>query len=82
MVVRVLNSLAPGIFVAKKDDSSFYSKEELSGTGLDSIQNAIPIEDHLYQGVVQYRGESGGQVYEEQADAGGQIFQFTMSDFL
>ena len=46
--------------VAKNDDGSFYSKEELSGTGLDSIQNAIPIEDHLYQGVVQYRGESGG----------------------
>ena len=68
--------------VAKKDDGSFYTKEELSGTGLDSIQNAIPIEDHLYQGVVQYRGESGGQVYDEQADAGGQIFQFTMNDFL
>ena len=77
----MLNSLALGYYSLCHDDGSFYSKEELSGTGLDSIQNAIPIEDHLYQGVVQYRGESGGQVYEEQADAGGQIFQFTMSDF-
>ena len=66
---------------ARKEDGSFYTKEELSGTGLDAIQNAIPIEDHLYQGVVQYRGESAGQVEEVGGDAGGQLFQFTMSDF-
>ena len=66
---------------ARKEDGSFYTKEELSGTGLDAIQNAIPIEDHLYQGVVQYRGESAGQVEEVGGDAGGQLFQYTMSDF-
>ena len=65
----------------RKEDGSFYSKEELSGSALDDIQNAIPIEEHLYQGVVQYRGESAGQVEEVNADAGGQLFQYTMSDF-
>ena len=38
--------------------------------------------DHTYVGVVQYRGESGGQVEEIMGDAGGQIFQFAMNDFL
>ena len=38
--------------------------------------------DHTCVGVVQYRGESGGQVKEIMGDAGGQIFQFAMNDFL
>ena len=68
--------------VAKKDDGSFYSKKELAGAGAQSVADQFKLIDHTYVGVVQYRGESGGQVEEIMGDAGGQIFQFAMNDFL
>lgn len=54
----------------------FYSADELAGTGEQKIIQGINTEDQLFIGVVQARGESGGAVAEQGADAGGQIFQF------
>ena len=48
--------------VTRKDDGSFYSKEELSGSGMQDVADTVDIEDHTYIGVVQARPESGGQV--------------------
>ena len=54
----------------------FYSADELAGTGEQKIIHGINTEDQLFIGVVQARGESGGAVAENGADAGGQVFQF------
>lgn len=54
----------------------FYSADELAGTGEQKIIQGINTEDQLFIGVVQARGESGGAVAENSADAGGQVFQF------
>ena len=54
----------------------FYSADELAGTGEQKIIQGINTEDQLFIGVVQARGESGGAVAENGADAGGQVFQF------
>jgi len=67
--------------VTRKDDGSFYSKEELSGSGMQDVADKVHIEDHTYVGVVQARPESGGQVEEIGGDAGGQVFMFEMSNF-
>lgn len=67
--------------VAKKDDGSFYSKKELAGAGMQDVADAFKLQDHTYVGVVQYRGESGGQVEEINGDAGGQLFMFDMNGF-
>ena len=42
------------------------------------IQEAIPLDDHALMGVVQKRGEAGGQVEELQADGGGQLLMFNI----
>lgn len=68
--------------VATKADGSFYSMDELAGRGMQKVANSLDLEDHTYVGVVQYRGESGGQVEEIQGDAGGQLFMFEMNGFL
>ena len=54
----------------------FYSADEIAGTGEQKIIQGIDTKDQLFIGVVQARGESGGKVAEQGADAGGQIFQF------
>ena len=54
----------------------FYSADEIAGTGEQKIIQGIDTKDQLFIGVVQARGESGGAVAEQGADAGGQIFQF------
>ena len=70
-----------GLF-AKKADGSFYSKQELAGSGMQDVADLFDLRDHTYIGVVQYRGESGGQVEDINGDAGGQLFMFEMNDFL
>ena len=67
--------------VTRKDDGSFYSKEELSGSGMQDVADTVDIEDHTYIGVVQARPESGGQVEDIGGDAGGQVFMFEMNGF-
>ena len=67
--------------VTRKDDGSFYSKKELSGSGMQDVADTIHIEDHTYIGVVQARPESGGQVEDIGGDAGGQVFMFEMNGF-
>ena len=64
--------------VAKKDDGSFYSLEELAGVGQQSINETIALADSTFIGVIQSRPDSGGQVDAVNADAGGQIFMFTV----
>ena len=54
--------------VTRKDDGSFYSKEELSGSGIQNVADTVDIEDHTYIGVVQARPESGGQVFMFEMD--------------
>lgn len=64
--------------VTRKADGSFYSMSEVAGRGLQDIHNRIPLRDHVFIGVVQHRGESGGPVAAVKADAGGQIFMFNL----
>ena len=64
--------------VARKDDNSFYSTEELKGAGAYIVEQSRPLSEHLFIGVVQQPGESGGQVATQKADYGGQIFQFSL----
>ena len=65
--------------IAKKPDGSFYSSEELAGTGRQEIRGQIATNDQSYIGVVQARPESSGAVEKNGADAGGQIFMFQMN---
>ena len=64
--------------VARKDNGSFYSTEELKGGGAQIVEQSRPLSEHLFIGVVQQPGESGGQVAAQKADYGGQIFQFSL----
>ena len=66
--------------VARKEDGSFYTQEELAGTGEQEIIDNVPLSEQTLIGVVQHRGESGGPVEENKADQGGQIFMFDMED--
>lgn len=65
--------------IARKDDGSFYTIEELAGTGRQDIRGAMSTADQTYIGVVQARPESSGAVEANGGDAGGQIFVFTMN---
>lgn len=65
--------------VARKGDGSFYSQEELSGTGIQDIMGSMSINDQTFIGVVQHRSGSGGAVAETNADAGGQLFMFSLN---
>jgi len=64
--------------IAKKPDGSFYSMDELKGTARQEIRGKIKTNDQTFIGVVQARPESSGPVETNGADAGGQIFMFTM----
>ena len=64
--------------VQTKEDGSFYSQEELAGTGAQEIIEQFALDEQTLIGVVQHRGESSGIVEERQADQGGQIFQFNI----
>jgi len=65
--------------VARKSDGTFYTKEDLAGSRGEDIKLGIPLGEHQFIGVVQHPGESAGQVAEQQADQGGQLFMFNMS---
>ncbi|MEL6504929.1 MAG: calcium-binding protein [Pseudomonadota bacterium] len=65
--------------LAKKDDGSFYSMDELKGTGIQNVAGTVPINEQLLMGVVQHRTASGGQVKDVEADRGGQIFMFKLN---
>lgn len=64
--------------IATKDDGSFYTMEELAGTGRQDIHGAIPTAEQTYVGTIQARPESSGAVEANGGDAGGQILMFTM----
>ena len=65
--------------LTRKSDGSFYSMEELAGTGEQDVIGSVPINAQLLIGAVQHRTESGGQVAEMKADRGGQIFMFSLA---
>jgi hypothetical protein len=65
--------------VAQKEDGSFYSMDELAGTGQQDVASSVPLADKVLIGVVQHKGESGGAVADIQADQGGQIFAFNLA---
>jgi len=64
--------------IARKDDGSFYTMDELAGTGRQDVRGTMNLADQTFIGVVQARPESSGVVAENGGDAGGQIFQFTV----
>ena len=64
--------------LARKDDGSFYSMDEIAGPGQQEIIGSIPMNEQLLLGVVQHRTKSGGQVSDVEADRGGQIFMFKL----
>ncbi|EAZ90223.1 M10 family metallopeptidase C-terminal domain-containing protein [Crocosphaera chwakensis] len=64
--------------VAKKEDGSFYTQEEIAGTGAQEIIGSKTLAEQTFIGVVQHSGESGGIIAERNADQGGQIFQFNI----
>ncbi|TLP49141.1 calcium-binding protein [Cohaesibacter sp. CAU 1516] len=63
--------------IAKKSDGSFYTADELAGTGQQKINGTIALNDSTLIGVVQHKGESAGAVKEVKADQGGQLFIFS-----
>ena len=64
--------------VTQKEDGSFYSMDELAGTGQQAVNSSLPLAEHTLIGVVQHSGESGGAVAEIGADQGGQVFIFDL----
>jgi Ca2+-binding RTX toxin-like protein len=64
--------------VARKADGTFYSQEELAGSGHQIVEQSRPLADHVFIGVVQQGGESAGAVEAVKADYGGQILMFSM----
>lgn len=65
--------------VATKADGSFYTKNELTGNGAQTVEQSRPLSDHRFIGVVQQPGESSGAVEATKADYGGQIFMFSLN---
>ncbi|WP_253274167.1 esterase-like activity of phytase family protein [Myxosarcina sp. GI1] len=68
--------------VQTKEDGSFYTQEEIAGTGIQDIIDRFPLNEQTLIGVVQHSGESSGIIEEREADQGGQIFQFNVADNL
>ncbi len=66
--------------VTKKEDGSFYTQEELAGTGIQEIIGSRPLDEQTFIGVVQHSGESGGIIADRLADQGGQIFLFNITE--
>ncbi len=66
--------------VAKKEDGTFYTQEELTGTAIQEIIGSLPLEEQTFLGVVQQASESGGLVADRLADQGGQIFLFNITE--
>ena len=66
--------------VAQKEDGTFYTQEELAGTGIQEIIGSLPLEEQSFIGVVQQASESGGLVADRLADQGGQIFLFNITE--
>ncbi|MBX2882183.1 MAG: hypothetical protein KTR32_19705 [Granulosicoccus sp.] len=64
--------------LSQKEDGSFYSMDELAGTGTQEIESSVPTAEQTFLGVVQARPESSGPVAENGGDAGGQIFMFNI----
>jgi len=64
--------------VATKADGSFYTQEELAGNGVQTVEQSRPLSEHVFIGVVQQPGESGGAVAATKSDYGGQIFMFSI----
>ena len=66
--------------VTRKDDGSFYSKEELSGSGMQDVADTLHIETTPTS--VLFRPALSPAVIEEiSGDAGGQVFMFDMNGF-
>ena len=57
--------------LAAKEDGSFYTMDELAGTGQQDVNGSLPLAEQIVIGVVQHKGESGGAVADIEAD---QIF--------
>jgi hypothetical protein len=64
--------------VAKKEDGSFYTQEEIAGMGAEEISQQYTLAEQTLLGVVQHSGESLGIVADRNADQGGQIFLFNV----
>ncbi|MEL7300806.1 MAG: calcium-binding protein [Pseudomonadota bacterium] len=65
--------------LSQKGDGSFYTMDEIAGTGRQEIIGSVPMNEQLLMGVVQHRTKSGGQVMSVEADRGGQVFMFQLN---
>ncbi|MEL6913199.1 MAG: calcium-binding protein [Pseudomonadota bacterium] len=65
--------------LSQKDDGSFYTMDEIAGTGRQEIIGSVPMNEQLLLGVVQHRTKSGGQVMSVEADRGGQVFMYQLN---
>ena len=64
--------------IARKADGTFYTMDELAGTGRQDVRGTMNLADQTFIGVVQARPESSGAVEANGGDAGGQIFMFNI----
>jgi hypothetical protein len=64
--------------ITRKPDGSFYSLEELAGTGEQMVNQSVNLSDSTMVGVVQMRGHSGGSVAAFRNDHGGQCFAYQL----
>lgn len=68
-LTSMLTEKAPGVF---------YSMAELAGTGTADVEQTVNLNDSVFMGVLQHRGESHGPVNTFRCDQGGQIFAFSL----
>ncbi len=66
-------------FLTQKDDGSFYTMDEIAGTGQQEIIGSVPMNEQFLMSVVQHRTKSGGQVADVEADRGGQVFLYQLA---
>ncbi|MGJ8677981.1 MAG: hypothetical protein ACSHX0_10725 [Akkermansiaceae bacterium] len=62
--------------LAKKEDGSFYTVEELAGAAEQALNQSYKLANSTLVGVVQMKGESGGSVAAFRDDQGGQAFAY------
>ncbi|QGG79064.1 calcium-binding protein [Litorivicinus lipolyticus] len=65
--------------LARKANGTFYTADELKGTGEARINASIGLNDSQFIGVLQHKGESAGQVGAVKADQGGQLLMFGLN---
>jgi len=64
--------------VTRKPNGTFYTMDELKGTGQQKVNGSITLANSTFIGVVQHKGEASGAIAKIGGDQGGQVFMFNM----